>query len=90
MKLGIASYLLSLSIYNRSSMRTLAYLYTDPGSGALLWQLLVAAFIGALFYARLFIRRMGEIIFRKGGSRQNEQGAADRSARTTSNRDSLP
>ena len=26
--------------------------YTDPGSGALLWQMLVAAFMGSLFYAR--------------------------------------
>ncbi|HEV2021146.1 MAG TPA: hypothetical protein VGQ94_01315 [Terriglobales bacterium] len=29
-----------------------AYAYTDPGSGALLWQTLVAAFIGAGFYFR--------------------------------------
>jgi|YelNatPaOPRAMG01_1025707.scaffolds.fasta_scaffold148396_2 hypothetical protein len=26
--------------------------YTDPGSGALLWQLIVAAFVGAMFYVR--------------------------------------
>jgi len=26
--------------------------YTDPGSGALLWQILVAGFVGALFYVR--------------------------------------
>jgi hypothetical protein len=26
--------------------------YADPGSGALLWQILVAGFMGALFYAR--------------------------------------
>jgi hypothetical protein len=26
--------------------------YTDPGSGALLWQLLVAGFVGAMFYLR--------------------------------------
>ena len=29
-----------------------AYAYTDPGSGALLWQALVAAFVGAGFYFR--------------------------------------
>ncbi len=29
-----------------------AYAYTDPGSGALIWQMLVAAFIGAGFYFR--------------------------------------
>ena len=27
-------------------------LYADPGSGALIWQLLVAAFIGSMFYFR--------------------------------------
>jgi hypothetical protein len=29
-------------------------LYTDPGSGALLWQVLAAGAVGALFYARKF------------------------------------
>ncbi len=28
--------------------------YTDPGSGALLWQMLVAGFVGGLFYLRKF------------------------------------
>ena len=32
-----------------------AYAYTDPGSGALIWQGLVAGFIGAMFYFRRFI-----------------------------------
>ena len=32
-----------------------AYAYTDPGSGALLWQLLVAGFVGAGFYFRRFL-----------------------------------
>jgi hypothetical protein len=27
-------------------------MYADPGSGALLWQILAAGFVGALFYAR--------------------------------------
>ena len=26
--------------------------YTDPGSGALLWQILVAGFVGGLYYIR--------------------------------------
>ena len=26
--------------------------YTDPGSGALIWQALVAGFVGLLFYVR--------------------------------------
>ncbi len=29
-----------------------AYAYIDPGSGTLLWQLLLAAFFGALFWLR--------------------------------------
>ena len=32
-----------------------AYAYTDPGSGALLWQALVAAAVGAGFYFRKFL-----------------------------------
>jgi hypothetical protein len=26
--------------------------YTDPGSGALIWQLLMASFVGILFYVK--------------------------------------
>ncbi len=26
--------------------------YTDPGSGALIWQMLVASFVGVMFYFR--------------------------------------
>ena len=29
-----------------------AYAYIDPGSGALIWQLLLAAFFGAMFFIR--------------------------------------
>ena len=29
-----------------------AWAYTDPGSGALLWQMLAAAFFGLAFYLR--------------------------------------
>ena len=28
--------------------------YTDPGSGALLWQMIVAGFVGSLYYLRKF------------------------------------
>ena len=28
--------------------------YTDPGSGALIWQMLVAGFVGLMFYLRRF------------------------------------
>ena len=33
-----------------------AWAYVDPGSGFMLWQLLVSALIGALFYFRKAIR----------------------------------
>jgi hypothetical protein len=33
--------------------------YTDPGSGALLWQMIVAAFIGVMFYLRRMILWFG-------------------------------
>lgn len=35
-----------------------ALAYTDPGSGALLWQVFVAGFFGLLFYARKFWYRI--------------------------------
>jgi hypothetical protein len=33
-----------------------AHAYIDPGSGALLWQALLAVFVGALFYIRSIYR----------------------------------
>jgi hypothetical protein len=32
--------------------------YIDPGSGALIWQALVAGFVGAAFYFRRFFERL--------------------------------
>jgi len=32
--------------------------YVDPGSGALLWQMVAAGFLGALFQVRKFIARL--------------------------------
>jgi hypothetical protein len=32
--------------------------YIDPGSGALIWQALVAGFVGAAFYFRRFFNRL--------------------------------
>jgi hypothetical protein len=34
-----------------------AHAYIDPGSGALLWQMAVAGFMGVLFYFRQFFKR---------------------------------
>lgn len=64
-------------------IRSIAFLYTDPGSGALLWQLVVAAVFGALFYARLFIRRAAAMIFRK------ERGEQGKAAPAGPNRDGI-
>jgi hypothetical protein len=32
--------------------------YVDPGSGAMLWQIMAAAFLGAVFYARKAVSRI--------------------------------
>lgn len=43
----------------------LMLLYTDPGTGTLILQLLIAAFFGALFYIRFFTRRARSFFFRQ-------------------------
>jgi hypothetical protein len=35
-----------------------AFAYVDPGGGAMVWQLLAATFLGALFYARKIALRI--------------------------------
>lgn len=49
-----ASLALGLLIFLLASERP-AHAYTDPGSGMLIWQGLVAAFLGASFYFRKFV-----------------------------------
>ena len=39
--------------------------YIDPGSGALLWQTIVAAFVGFLFYLKKTRRWIVADVFRK-------------------------
>ena len=46
--------------------------YIDPGIGALLWQTIIAAFVGFLFYlkkTRRWIVGMFRKIFRRGGKK---------------------
>jgi len=50
-----------------------ALLYTDPGSGTLILQLLAAALFGLLFYLRFFIRRVKGIFKRDGETTRDEQ-----------------
>jgi hypothetical protein len=37
-------------------------LYTDPGTGAMIWQLLVAAGLGSAFYFRHYISKARALI----------------------------
>lgn len=37
-------------------------LYTDPGTGAMLWQLLAAAFIGIAFYFRHYLGKLKSLL----------------------------
>lgn len=39
-------------------------LYTDPGTGAMLWQLLAATFIGLAFYFRHYIGKIKNIFIK--------------------------
>jgi len=43
-----------LGILLSFATETQARAYTDPGSGALIWQILMASFVGAAFYIRRF------------------------------------
>lgn len=76
-----------LYIFNWRDIHTLAFIYTDPGSGALIWQLLVASFFGILFYLRSFIRRITEkLSTRRGKEGSNPQSGIERNGSTTPNR----
>ncbi|MGA2178461.1 MAG: hypothetical protein ABSH15_02605 [Verrucomicrobiota bacterium] len=47
--------------------------YIDPGIGALIWQTIIAAFVGFLFYlkkTRRWIVEMFRKIFLRGGKKQ--------------------
>ena len=45
-------------------------LYTDPGSGMLIWQLATAGVLGLLFHAKTIVRKIRVLI----RSRQPEEG----------------
>jgi hypothetical protein len=53
--------LLLLSVLSNTSFltgRSTFAFYADPGSGTLIWQLLVGASVGVIFYGRLLWRRI--------------------------------
>ncbi|HEV7396621.1 MAG TPA: hypothetical protein VGN86_08940 [Pyrinomonadaceae bacterium] len=54
---------------NLSSSGITLLFYTDPGTGSLVWQLLLASFIGGVFYVRLMARKVKE---RFAASRRND------------------
>jgi hypothetical protein len=70
-------------IFYWSDIHSLAFLYTDPGSGALVWQLLVASFLGGLYYIRSFIRRIAAMISGGRSGEQDAQQAAGNQANST-------
>lgn len=45
---------------------TQVHAYTDPGSGALLWQILVASLVGVMFYLRRIIAWVRGLKSRRG------------------------
>jgi hypothetical protein len=79
-----------LYIFNWIDIHSLAFLYTDPGSGALIWQLLVASFVGGLFYIRTFIRKITtKMSSRRSREQSDQQGAIDQTGSTAPNRNTV-
>jgi hypothetical protein len=54
-----------LTAYTHASV-IYSLIYTDPGSGTLIWQLLLAAFFGVAFY----FRRFKDMLLRRKAARQ--------------------
>jgi hypothetical protein len=54
LKLAEASQVVMVLVLLLFAFEREASAYTDPGSGALIWQMLVAAFVGSMFYVRRF------------------------------------
>jgi len=50
-----------------------AHAYTDPGSGSLILQMLLAASFGLLFYARRFVTWLRGLKTRKSTGQYDEQ-----------------
>ncbi len=55
------------------AITSLALFYADPGSGALLWQLIGSFFIGLLFY----LRRFAVWLTPKDGSKRSDDAIGD-------------
>lgn len=46
-------------------------LYTDPGTGAMIWQLLVAAGLGSAFYFRHYISKARALLLNRKNRTRN-------------------
>jgi hypothetical protein len=51
------------------------FAYIDPGAGALVWQSIIAAFVGAMFYFRRMRKVIGAFIKKAFGNGQNDKPA---------------
>lgn len=57
-------------------MTILILAYIDPGAGALLWQIIMAAFVGFLFYLKKTRRWIVGVFRKMFGRGQKSSGAA--------------
>jgi hypothetical protein len=55
-------------------MTILILAYIDPGVGALLWQTIIAAFVGLLFYLKKTRRWIVDVFRKMFGRRQKPSG----------------
>lgn len=56
------------------------FLYSDPGSGLLLLQLLLGGVLGAFFYLRLYSKKTKNFLFRKKGAENMSLDEVDKVA----------
>lgn len=56
-----------------SNLGVLAMFYADPGSGALLWQLIGSFFIGLMFY----FRRFAAWVSPRGGDKRSQDAVSN-------------
>ena len=69
-------YDMSSSLVGTNFLSSIMLLYTDPGTGTLILQLLAAGFIGAAFYARQFARRAKSLFSKTDGGADNASSGA--------------
>lgn len=68
----------ALSILVSFSLTFPLLLYADPGSGMLIWQLVTAAGLGVLFYAKTILRKI-RLLLRARKPKQNSDAPVSNS-----------